>query len=104
MICYISQHSFNFIYILLCQGDILFDYGCYGFLVFVFRLWEPKKLLAAEAGKIIESLALALNEKEYQHEFKKIKLAIADKGPRPLFRFLNWDKISHSGKRKKKNA
>ena len=61
-----------------------------------------KKLLAAEAGKIIESLALALNEKEYQHEYKKIKLAITDKGPRPLFRFLNWDKISHSGKRKKK--
>jgi uncharacterized protein len=35
------------IYIFLWRGDILFDYGCYGFLVFVFRLWEPKKLLMA---------------------------------------------------------
>jgi uncharacterized protein len=35
------------IYILLWHGDILFDYGCYGLLMFVFRLWEPKKLLIA---------------------------------------------------------
>ena len=33
------------IYILLWHGDILFDYGCYGLLMFVFRLWKPKKLL-----------------------------------------------------------
>lgn len=35
------------IYIFLWRGDILFDYGCYGFLMLVFRLWEPKKLLMA---------------------------------------------------------
>lgn len=35
------------IYILLWSGDILFDYGCYGLLMFVFRLWNPKKLLIA---------------------------------------------------------
>ena len=35
------------IYVLLWHGDILFDYGCYGLLMFVFRLWEPKKLLIA---------------------------------------------------------
>jgi uncharacterized protein len=35
------------IYILLWSGDILFDYGCYGLLMFVFRLWDPKKLLIA---------------------------------------------------------
>ena len=35
------------IYILLWSGDILFDYGCYGLLMFVFRLWTPKKLLIA---------------------------------------------------------
>jgi len=31
------------IYIFLWHGDILFDYGCYGLLMFIFRLWEPKK-------------------------------------------------------------
>ncbi|MFN8355852.1 MAG: DUF418 domain-containing protein [Spirosomataceae bacterium] len=35
------------IYVLLWRGDILFDYGCYGMLMFVFRLWEPQKLLIA---------------------------------------------------------
>ncbi len=35
------------IYIFLWSGDILFDYGCYGLLIFVFRLWSPKKLLIA---------------------------------------------------------
>ncbi len=35
------------IYIFLWSGDILFDYGCYGLLMFVFRLWDPKKLLIA---------------------------------------------------------
>ena len=35
------------IYILLWSGDILFDYGLYGLMMFVFRLWEPKKLLIA---------------------------------------------------------
>jgi uncharacterized protein len=33
------------IYILLWSGDILFDYGLYGLMMFVFRIWEPKKLL-----------------------------------------------------------
>ena len=35
------------IYVFLWRGDILFDYGCYGFLMLVFRLWQPKKLLIA---------------------------------------------------------
>ena len=35
------------IYILLWSGDILFDYGLYGLMMFVFRLWEPRKLLIA---------------------------------------------------------
>jgi uncharacterized protein len=35
------------IYIFLWRGDILFDYGCYGFLMLTFRLWSPKKLLIA---------------------------------------------------------
>ncbi len=33
------------IYIFLWEGDILFDYGCYGLLLFAFRWWSPKKLL-----------------------------------------------------------
>ena len=46
------------IYILLWSGDILFDYGCYGLIMFVFRFWDPKKiahrgrcLFFAHAGK-----------------------------------------------------
>ncbi|MFT3681650.1 MAG: DUF418 domain-containing protein [Ferruginibacter sp.] len=35
------------IYIFLWEGDILFDYGCYGLIMFVLRLWEPKKLIIA---------------------------------------------------------
>jgi uncharacterized protein len=35
------------IYILLWSGDILFDYGCYGLIMFVFRSWSPKRLLIA---------------------------------------------------------
>lgn len=35
------------IYILLWSGDILFDYGCYGLIMFVFRSWSPKGLLIA---------------------------------------------------------
>jgi uncharacterized protein len=35
------------IYIFLWRGDILFDYGCYGFLMLAFRMWQPKKLLMA---------------------------------------------------------
>lgn len=35
------------IYVLLWHGDILFDYGCYGFLMLTFRLWSPRKLIIA---------------------------------------------------------
>jgi uncharacterized protein len=37
------------VYILLWDGDIIFDYGCYGLLLFVFRNLSPKKLLIAAA-------------------------------------------------------
>lgn len=33
------------IYVLLWWGDILFDYACYGMIMFVFRKLPPKKLL-----------------------------------------------------------
>ncbi len=45
------------IYIFLWRGDILFDYGCYGFLMLVFRLWQPKKLLTAAAVCFLFMLA-----------------------------------------------
>ena len=45
------------IYVLLWHGDILFDYGCYGLLMFVFRLWEPKKLMIAAAICFVLMLA-----------------------------------------------
>ena len=35
------------VYVLLWQGDILFDYACYGMMLFVFRNLSPKKLLIA---------------------------------------------------------
>lgn len=37
------------VYILLWDGDIIFDYGCYGLLLFVFRNQSPKQLLTAAA-------------------------------------------------------
>lgn len=37
------------IYILMFSGDILFDYGCYGLAMFVFRNWSPKKLMIGAA-------------------------------------------------------
>ncbi|MEO6723235.1 MAG: DUF418 domain-containing protein [Ferruginibacter sp.] len=45
------------IYVLLWHGDILFDYGCYGMLMFVFRLWPPKKLLIAASVCFLLMLA-----------------------------------------------
>lgn len=45
------------IYILLWHGDILFDYGCYGMLMFVFRLWEPKKLIIAASVCVLLMVA-----------------------------------------------
>jgi len=45
------------IYIFLWNGDILFDYGCYGLLLFVFRVWEPKRLLIAAGVCFILMLA-----------------------------------------------
>ncbi len=60
-----------------------------------------KRLMAREAGEMIQSLSLTLNEKEYRNEFNKIKIAISSNKPSPVFRFLNWDKISPSGRRKK---
>lgn len=37
------------VYILLWDGDIIFDYGCYGLLLYVFRNLSPKKLMIASA-------------------------------------------------------
>jgi uncharacterized protein len=37
------------IYVLLWSGDILFDYACFGSIMFVFRNWSPKKLIAGAA-------------------------------------------------------
>jgi uncharacterized protein len=45
------------IYIFLWHGDILFDYGVYGLLVFVFRTLSPKKLLIAAGVCLLLMLA-----------------------------------------------
>ncbi len=62
-----------------------------------------KRLMVREASEIIQSLSFTLNEKEYQDEFEKIKIAINKKEPDPVFRFLNRNKISHSYHRKKRS-
>lgn len=66
-----------------------------------------KKIMAIEAGEMIRSLSLALNEKEYEQEHKKIQTAINAidiKKPYQLFRFLNPNKISTPVSRKKRMA
>lgn len=45
------------IYIFLWHGDILFDYGIYGLLIFVFRTLTPKKLLIAAGVCMLFMLA-----------------------------------------------
>jgi transmembrane sensor len=62
-----------------------------------------KKLLAVEAGKIIQSLSLTLSEKEYQEEYDKIRDAINKKKAPQLFRVLNWDNIFKPDHRKKRS-
>ncbi|HVE61498.1 MAG TPA: DUF418 domain-containing protein [Chitinophagaceae bacterium] len=53
------------IYILLWSGDILFDYACYGMLMFVFRNWSPKKLLIG-AGVCMLLMIARENRNLYQ--------------------------------------
>jgi uncharacterized protein len=45
------------IYVFLWRGDILFDYGCYGFIMLAFRFWEPKKLIWAAGICMVLMLA-----------------------------------------------
>jgi uncharacterized protein len=45
------------VYILLWNGDILFDYACYGMLLFVFRKLPPKTLLIAASVCFVLILA-----------------------------------------------
>jgi hypothetical protein len=40
-----------------------------------------KKIVAREAGEMIQSLSLTLNEKEYENELQKIKIAINKEKP-----------------------
>ncbi len=50
------------VYILLWNGDILFDYACYGMLLFVFRKLPPKTLVIAAA--ICFALILARDNRD----------------------------------------
>ena len=49
----------------LWSGDILFDYACYGMLMFVFRNWTPKKLLIG-AGVCMLLMVARENRNLYQ--------------------------------------
>ncbi|MFN2440539.1 MAG: DUF418 domain-containing protein, partial [Chitinophagaceae bacterium] len=57
------------IYILLWSGDILFDYGCYGLAMFVFRNWSPKRLLI---GAGVCMLLMIARENRNLYQDKKI--------------------------------
>ncbi len=57
------------IYILLWSGDILFDYACYGMLMFVFRNWTPKKLVI---GAAVCMLLMIARENRNLDQDKKI--------------------------------
>jgi uncharacterized protein len=50
------------VYILLWHGDILFDYACYGMLLFVFRKLPPKTLLVA--ASVCFALILARDNRD----------------------------------------
>ncbi|HPW63434.1 MAG TPA: DUF418 domain-containing protein [Cyclobacteriaceae bacterium] len=58
------------VYILLWNGDILFDYACYGMLLFTFRKLAPKTLLIA-AG-ICFVLILARDNRDLYEQKKMI--------------------------------
>lgn len=58
------------IYILLWWGDILFDYACYGMIMFVFRNLSPRKLLIG-AG-VCFLLMVARENREFFQEKAKI--------------------------------
>ena len=59
-----------------------------------------KRVMAKEAGQIIQSFSLTLNEKEYLQEFEKIKTAINKKEPDKLFSLLNRNNTSQPYRRK----
>lgn len=53
------------IYILLWSGDILFDYACYGMVMFVFRNWSSRNLFIA-AGVCMLLMIARENRNLYQ--------------------------------------
>jgi len=57
------------VYILLWSGDILFDYGCFGLLMFVFRNWSPKALLI---GAVVCMLLMVARENRDLYQDKKL--------------------------------
>jgi uncharacterized protein len=58
------------IYVLLWHGDILFDYACYGMILFVFRNWSPKKLFIASG--ICMLVMVTVDNKDLYHGKKVI--------------------------------
>ncbi len=62
-----------------------------------------KRFMVTDASEIIQSLSLTLNEKEYQDEFERIKIAINKEKPRSSFRLLSLNKSSQAGRRKKRS-
>ncbi len=57
------------VYILLWNGDILFDYACLGMLMFVFRNWSPKALIIG-AGVCV--VLMTARENRFLYERKDL--------------------------------
>jgi uncharacterized protein len=75
------------IYVLLWSGDILFDYGCYGMIMFVFRNWSPKSLIAAS---IVCTLLMIARENRDLYLDK----AVINKGEAIALRDTSVNKLS----------
>jgi transmembrane sensor len=63
-----------------------------------------KRSIAREAGEMIQSLSLTLNENEFNNEFEKIKIAINKEEPKPVTRLLSWNKNSQPRRRLKRSV
>ncbi len=63
------------VYILLWNGDILFDYACYGMLLFTFRKLSPQKLLLA--ASICLLLIIARDNRDLYEQKKMIRVGEA---------------------------
>ncbi|MEP6710896.1 MAG: FecR family protein [Ferruginibacter sp.] len=93
---FVADESFINYHLYLSEKDRLF-----------WKQWlidnPAKKVMANQAGELIQLLSLTLNKREYQDEFKKIEAVISAKNSPGLFTRLNPDKTFQSSRRNKRS-